>query len=344
MMKKQQIPGRSCCRRWGSVALLPLFGMLTDYAAAALDCDNIGNGNRHRCSDIVGLENQEILLQDEEIVGSGTVVFGEQEYCILSYTTPSLNSNPNAWSRRRFDVQLDGDVSNGGFVLSNGSNTLPVSFQWRGGAPISGGSVWEEPGPGNLTSDQQGSFSCADQPYSQAWLRFEVTSGDLQSAAPGTYTGTFDVDIGRGNTGYHDSVDFTVRLPSLVKISDLDDMQLTQRNTNDDGYAQEEPFCVFVSGGGSYRIRASGGPGTIDPFNLVNAGSSIDYGVSLSSDGTNTIPVNPGDWVDATNGSSSLNCNGGTNSKVRIVVLDGWTAGKAAGDYSGTLYLTVEPG
>ncbi|GAA4651371.1 hypothetical protein GCM10023116_36550 [Kistimonas scapharcae] len=43
-------------------------------------------------------------------------------------------------------------------------------------------------------------------------------------------------------------------------------------------------------------------------------------------------------------GGSSLDCNGGTNTKVRIVVLDGWIANKPAGVYTGTLYLTVEPG
>ncbi|WP_211826144.1 hypothetical protein [Kistimonas asteriae] len=317
-------------------------GLYSGFACAALDCDSISNG--YRCTDVVGLENQDIVIQNEDVVGTGSVVFGEQEYCILSYTTSSLTSNPSEWSRLMFDVQVDGDSSNGEFVLQNGGSALPVNFQWRGGAPVSGGSVWESPGPNNLTSDQQGALSCNDDPYSQAWLRFEVSSDDLQSANPGTYTGSFNVDIGQDSAGYHGNVNFTVRLPRLIKISGLDDMVLTERNANNNRYRQEEPFCVFVTGGGDYRIRASGGPGQNDPFRLTQPGDAIQYRVRLSSNGNNNITVDPGDWVNANNGSSSLNCNGGTNTKVRIVVLDSWIANKPAGVYVGTLYLTVEPG
>ncbi|WBA80956.1 hypothetical protein [Endozoicomonas sp. GU-1] len=309
------------------------------HSVAGLECALFG-GTGVRCTDVIGLENQEITIQSEEVINNTTVIYGEQQYCILSYTRPFGNDDINDRSRLPFDVQVDGDAADDDFVLTNGDNTLPVAFQWRGGAPVSGASVWEEPGPTNLTSDQQGATSCDDQPFSQAWVRFELQSSALQSVQPGSYSGRFSVDIGQGPTGYHSDVNFTVNLPTLVKISGLDDMVLTGRGNN--RYRQEEPFCVFVSGGGDYRIKASGGAEANAPFLLSNGSNTIPYRVRLSRNGSNLNTVNPGVWLDATGSSSSLNCNGGNNTKVRIVVQDNSVNGKPAGVYKGTLYLTVE--
>lgn len=309
------------------------------HSVAELECARLF-GNSERCTDVIGLENQEITIQSEEVINNTSVIYGEQQYCILSYTRPSGNDDIDDWSRLPFDVQVDGDAEGSGFVLSNNDNTLPVAFKWRGGAPVSGASVLEEPGPRGLTSDQQGATSCDDQPFSQAWVRFELQSSALQSVLPGSYSGRFSVDIGQESTPYHSDVNFTVNLPTLVKISGLDDMLLTGRGNN--RYRQEEPFCVFVSGGGDYRIKASGGAETNAPFLLFNGSNTIPYRVRLSSNGANLNTVDPGEWLNATDSSSSLNCNGGNNTKVRIVVLDSWVNGKPAGVYKGTLYLTVE--
>lgn len=134
---------------------LILISTRSSQAFAQLECKDFSN-NRESCTDVIGLENSEITLQNKDITNGSTVVFGEQEYCILSYTRPSPKSNPNAWNLLPFDVQLDGNKSNNTFILENSNNQLPVSFKWKGGAPVNGASVWESPGPGNLTSDQQG--------------------------------------------------------------------------------------------------------------------------------------------------------------------------------------------
>ena len=215
------------------------------FSMAALECSDLSTGG-DRCADVIGLEGLTLSIQEEDLNTEG--VYVEQEYCIVSYTRPSANSNENTWTREPFDVQLGGDSENGGFVLANGGDSLPVSFLWKGGAPVSGSPVWEAPGPGNLTADQQGATSCNDDPNSQAFLRFEIAGSDLMEAQSGTYTGSFNVDIGQGDTGYHSDVDFSVSLPELVKISGLDDMLLTQRNGNNDRYRQDEEFCVFVRG------------------------------------------------------------------------------------------------
>lgn len=326
----------------GLMVLSASLGWYSGPASAALHCYHAGNKSYY-CTDIVGLENQDIVLRGRDVVGTDSVFFGEQEYCIISYSTPSLHSAASAWRRLVFDVQLDGDNRHGGFVLRNAQSTLPVRFQWRGGAPVSGAPAWESPGPGRLTSDQQGALSCNDKPHSQAWLRFEVSSSSLQQAQPGTYSGSFSVDVGQELEGYHDEVHFTVHLPRMVRISGLQDVVLSDRGPNDDRYQQSVPFCVFVSGGGDYRIRASGGPGPSDSFSLKQAGNFIKYRVRLSSNGTNNVTVAPGRWLDAHNGSSSVDCNGGTNTQLLIVMLDSWAATKPAGIYVGTLYLTVEP-
>ena len=316
-------------------------GWYSGPASAALHCYHACKV--YRCSDIVGLENQDIVIQDKDVVGTDNVLLGEQEYCIISYDTPSLYSAASAWRRLVFDVQLNGPSRCGGFVLRNAQSTLPVRFQWRGGAPVTGNPVWESPGPGELTSDQQGALSCGDKPYSQAWLRFEVSSSSLQQAQPGTYSGSFSVDVGQELEGYHDEVHFTVHLPRMVRISGLQDVVLSDRGPKDDRYRQSVPFCVFVSGGGGYRIRASGGPGPSDSFSLKQAGNFIKYRVRLSSNGTNSVTVTPGQWLHAHNGSNSMDCHGGTNTQLLIVVEDRWAVNKPPGIYVGTLYLAVEP-
>ncbi|WP_299734828.1 hypothetical protein [uncultured Endozoicomonas sp.] len=314
-----------------------LFLPLSSYGS--LQCSN------NRCADIIGLENQTVTLTGEDIVNGNDVIYGQQEYCTLSYTRPSSTSNPSSWSRNPFDVQMDGDTFDNRFVLTNGSSRLPVSFKWRGGAPVNGTSAWEEPAPNGLTASQQGAISCEDKPNSQAWVRFEVLQSQLSSLLPGTYRGLFKVDMGSANSLYHADVNFTVNLPRLVRISGLDDMNLTERGRGqyNDRFRQEEQFCVFVSGGGNYRIRASGGTASTTPFLLDNGVDTVPYRVRLSSDGANNLTVDPGQWITAENGSTSLDCNGSTNAKLRIVLLDEWLQDKPAGVYKGTLYLTVEP-
>ena len=309
-------------------------------AIAELECYHAGKF--YNCTDIVGLENQNIAIQERDVTGSNGF-FGEQEYCIISYATPSLNSAASARRRLVFDVQLEGDTRHGVFVLTNAQSTLPVRFLWRGGAPVSGGPVWESPGPGRLTSDQQGALSCSDKPNSQAWLRFEISSGSLQQAQPGTYSGSFNVDVGQEQEGYHEEVEFAVHLPRMIRISGLQDVVLSDRGPKDDRYRQSVPFCVFVSGGGGYRIRASGGPDPSDSFSLKQAGNFIKYRVRLSSNGTNSVTVTPGQWLHARNGSNSIDCHGHPNTQLLIVVEDRWAVNKPPGIYVGTLYLAVEP-
>ena len=48
---------------------------------AALECASL-SGNSERCADVIGMENQEITIQTEEIINNSSVIYGEQQYFV----------------------------------------------------------------------------------------------------------------------------------------------------------------------------------------------------------------------------------------------------------------------
>ena len=290
------------------------------------------------CADIIGFDDVTLTLEDSS--GTTPVIYGEDEYCILSF----IRLGPFR-RRTNFDVLPGGSTSGNNFILSLNDASIPVTVKWRGGAPVNGVSTFEELRPGVLASDHQGARNCNDTPNSRAWVRFEVVPSDLNEKPPGNYEGTFSADVGLDGSSYHSRLSLDINIPELVKVSGLDDMQLTGRGNG--RYRQDEEFCAFVTGGGSYRIRASGGPAINDPFLLSNGSETVPYQVRLSDNGTNLVaPVNPGQTITASNGSAFLNCENltsRTNTRLRVIVLDSSLPDQPTGSYKGTLYLTIEP-
>lgn len=131
----------------------------------------------------------------------------------------------------------------------------------------------------------------------------------------------------------------SVKPHALIKISALDDMVLKERDKN--RYKQDEPFCVFVTDAGLYKLKASGGTASNSPFLLNNGKDTLPYTPSLVTNNRST-PLTPGIWANNLQGSSSVDCHQNSNAKIQIVLKDSESAQKPPGIYTGTLFLTVE--
>ena len=152
------------------------------------------------------------------------------------------------------------------------------------------------------------------------------------------------MDMGQGSTLYHSAVNFNITLPSLTKISGLDDMFISELNrpNNRNFLRNDETFCVFVWGAGDYAISADSDTGS--DFFLNNGTDTIKYIVRLSQQdsGLGLTTVAPNQQVVSTGGSSSINCNNTSNARVRIRINDSEMVGKSTGAYTSRLTLTVQ--
>jgi len=160
-----------------------------------------------------------------------------------------------------------------------------------------------------------------------------VTSLSAMSAR-----GATDGPLGATSTG---SVDLNIAVPNLVQISMLNDVNLgSWAGANMTAF---ERFCVF-STTGSYNVTASSANGVGNRFYLDNAGTTLRYVVR---------------WFDSNNVRQNLrhnqvsnvfsavttapDCNGVTNSRLRIRVRNNWAGAVPAGTYSDTLTLLIQP-
>lgn len=276
--------------------------------------------------------------------GSGGLT-GEDDYCVVSYK----RRRP-----RQYDVAayangyIDGD---GDFALENSfGEQLKVFLSWRGNA--TGGSyvpLRPNESSGDVTDRQDGAFNCGE-PNALATIRLDISAAALASASAGTYSGTFQIDAWQfDNNGnrYPSSgpvyQSFTVTLPELVQITNLNDIDLGNYDGVSD-LTQSDDICIFRNGFGSFRIKASGGPSDGDPFLLSNGADQIPYLVALKDNAmASHVSVTEGQWLGGLNGHGSQNCGGTTNASVQVTALASDMVSATPGTYAGTLYLTVEP-
>ena len=256
----------------------------------------------------------------------------EEEYC--HRTTRFGNAHP-------FHVRFSSTASyvNGQYQLTDGNKRLPVTVEWK-----AGGSGYQRFIHGGESTPVAGSDNCN---RNNAAIRVSLTASAVEGADPGEYEGEFGITpVLEGFFGDYSfrTVSFSVTVPPLVRISRLNDMTLTQRNDRNNGYEQDEWFCVF-SQGSAYTIAASGGPGATDPFQLRNGNERLDYQVLLSTrnNGNRLREVQPGEQQRVNRGSRQLSCGGQDNARAQVQISDRALSGKPVGTYRGVLYLTVEP-
>lgn len=142
------------------------------------------------------------------------------------------------------------------------------------------------------------------------------------------------------------SLDITLSVPPLVRISGLDDLDLgTFQGT---GLSGTDQLCVW-STTRAYRVIAEG-DGTGGSFTLTGGdnGDALAYDVQWAA----TAGAGSGDALTSgtalgnqSTSAATSDCNGGANPNATVIVTvaDTELASVTEDTYAGTLTLTVEP-
>ncbi len=330
-----------------SMLVLLVLAALVHVSAAWAECGRFQRWDY--CYDVENLDDIVIIPTEADLFGSTTGnIEIEEEFCARSFWRDFRTGEQSlAYETAVRGVEQTpavGFLGPGWYRVRNRSgnnNSFFIQLLWDRAI----GSNNFSPVVNRNTETGQGVEDCASSTDNSAF-KVIVPRSEIRRVLPGRYEGRFRIDIGAEDIGgvdygFSEQVRFNITLPTLVKISALDNMTLAQRNSADTGYEQEEPFCVFVWGGGDYQISASGGPGVNDPFQLSLAGNpatTVPYGVRFSETGNTNFRPLPA----TAGGNNQLDCGGVDNARVQVQLQDSDVANKPAGVYRGTLYLTVE--
>ena len=191
-----------------------------------------------------------------------------------------------------------------------------------------------------------------------AHLRVEVLLSDyaVNSVPAGNYSGTVTMTIRRGGQTQFTTVNLSINVSNLVRITDLDDYSFDVTGWSGGSLTSINAFCVFTNATG----------GTIDITATTNAyyhhnGNPARFGVrDTAPGGTTTRRYNVrirevgGSWIGgnytvgetntlSTSGANLTCGNTGENMQMRVRFGAGQINSAVAGVYLGVLELIVSP-
>lgn len=234
------------------------------------------------------------------------------------------------------------------FSLTNGTDTLPVSFSVT---DLIGGGT-QNLSPNQYSNSLNYQYTCSSLGNNAA-LNFFVSQADLYGVPAGTYSQNFNLRARRTDSGQianQTGLNATVVVPSLVQISNIDDINLGAYDGVSPFVSYNETFCVYTNTT-AYTIAPSSGTmgAGAGSFALDNAGNLLEYTVRVD----NSIDASAGALL--TNGQTSaalapnqstplsVNCNGGDNAAVYLRFDGPQLQSALPGSYSGVLNLRVSP-
>ena len=300
-----------------------------------------------------------------ELVGGSIIPVGNDGFCILyqrQILAPEL-------MRVNYELELTGPSSGNDYVLQSSGGNLPVSFRMSPaagstisfsgapGADLVPASVYQVTFPNAATSifNLFGDNFISPGGCNDARFDFEISisSADVIALADPTNTFSSNFQIQVYSPGWlnfiggDDLIDFNVSIAieSSVYIDQLSE-------TIDLNSQTRENFCLWSFDGSSVNLTAdSANPGSFTLENRDDGGvlvDSIPYTLRLRSlyNGsrstlTNGIPVTG--LVTESAASGGVNCGGSQGLNYRLIFNVSDSSGKAAGDYTDRITLTVEP-
>ena len=275
---------------------------------------------------------------------------GYDDFCIVS-----TNANGDGTA-----FEYHASILNN-FEITDGTNILAVKFSVQQNS----GASQTFTGSGVEIRYFNGALSCGDA-NAQVRLEATINAVDMQNAVPGIYSGSFIYQVEQtdssgvnvpGNmpdrikekflqnkeqTVATHEMNFDVNIPELIEISGLpDNINFGTLNPLNDANVIVD-FCVYRNGlDGLFRITATGS-GTANAFLLNN---SLPYQVSFAQSGGFQALTVPGDLTQITGfiGHNRKQCNGATNTRLRLDILGSDLTGKPTEPYSGELKIMVAP-
>lgn len=167
-----------------------------------------------------------------------------------------------------------------------------------------------------------------------------LATGGVIAATQGT--------VGATSTG---TLNISVDVENLVRISGLSDILLTFDITGTGDIVGSSTACVYRNGGGTYSVNATGS-GAGDAFTIQNAApvpTPIAYTVAWDDavTGTAAVGVTSGTALTGQTGANTVSddCStgGGANAFVEVTVPRASLVAAPAGTYNGILTLEVAP-
>jgi hypothetical protein len=287
-------------------------------------------------------------IQINAWAGTSSDLTGSDTFCTLSCTGACNRAN----RRRNYDsaAYTNGVTDGAGnFYITNGAHSMMVFFDWT--HPVSGTTRMTNYNvTGTPTPVSAGAYSCTADRNSQTRVDITLPAGQLATARAGTYSETFAMDVCRiSGGGYAEcsaQVNFSVTLPELIQITNLDDVNLGTWSGSGDMQITED-FCVFRNGQGGFSITTNGSNDAGGNFNLRST-ANLPYTIEYSQGGA-FLAASPGTAVPFASsgftGDSVRDCavSGGTNTSIRFTVSESELNSKTSGTFSDTIDIFVIP-
>lgn len=160
-----------------------------------------------------------------------------------------------------------------------------------------------------------------------------MSSAAVMAATQGT--------LGTTSTG---DLEITLDIDSLVRVSNLNDIDLGTFAGGAADLSGSDNFCIYRNGAGNYNITMTGS-GAASAFTLTDGTNTIPYSVSFTNGGANAMAT--GTALTAQAGAFTANdtCNSGANDNVSVAVTvaNSDLASAPASSYTGTLTMVVAP-
>lgn len=265
----------------------------------------------------------------------GDVVY-DVSFCVQSIVEPNVNQGTTL-------IPYDAAVSIGGtgqaYALWAGGvgPGLPVTAEWTDLPTPATYTLL----PNVKTSRVLAGVTNCPAP-ANARLRLRVTQANLVNAAGGSYTRAFTVAVtnaGGGRRSHSATVTFTINVPLIARISQINDINLGMWTGGD--LVGSDSLCIYRNGPGLYTVTTSGNGG--GPYVVSSGAAQVPYAVDWN-DGAGFAPMTSGTpLTNRTNAwTAGDGCNGGANNNatVRVTVSEA-ALGSATvtGTYSGVLTI-----
>ncbi len=289
---------------------------------------------------IIGLDDMVVNGWD----GNTLDVVAFDDYCVTS-----VNDNGGSVN---YDVAMQGNSDGGGnfFLIHDGNAPpLPVNVTWTHLDTNAVFNMTDYTKTGFLTNPVPGGVTCAGI-NATVRIRIIIPQASLAIAEAGTYTGAYQVDalqLGTPNQ-YTGLQDFSITLPELVQITQLEDINVTV--SNGDRARVSRNFCIFRNRPGGVSLTINGLNDDGNQLNLLGPNSTtIPYRIQFRQQGVpgGWTTVTAGATLDSANsgftGNTTRDCGGNTNTSIRFIATRGNIQGKPAGAYTDTLSIRVEP-
>lgn len=268
----------------------------------------------------------------------GDVVY-DVPFCVQSTMEPNVNQGTTL-------IPYDVKVSIGGtgalYALWAGGvgPGLPVTAQWT---RIPAGVVYDLSPNVATAREITGQTDCPAP--ANARLRLRVAEAQLINAAGGTYTRSFTVTVSNdgapgGRRVHSATVTFTINVPLIARISQLNDINLGSWMGGD--LVGSDSLCIYRNGPGLYTVTTTGN-GVAGAYVVSNGPVVIPYAVDWN-DGTGFAPMTSGvPLANRTNAwTAGDGCNNGASNNATVrVTLPEANLGTASvtGAYSGVLTI-----